>query len=454
MLKRIIFLLIICFGLGLYMQASAQEKSYPQNDFFLYLGVRNSGADPLAGPRVERILFSSAHVDVKSGKIMADRSIPISFTKGNQDFNGMADLKMAGDYDKSDGQLSGTFSIKLDMKDVWHGSESDVNSDWVDDINGTFIGQVVDDKVVMRYKGKNNEEAHLGMALGKVRNESNSNDYNSVVVWRLSDYQAPETTKVSDLDKEFLDENGKSVDSGARFSRRDGQIEIHIPGTPEDSWHVADVDTVIPFGAQIKTSEDSSAVICFPDMSTATLKPETTVIMSVRPGQESKLKLVVGNIWLNIKKMAKDGTMEVDMFQAVAGIKGTTLVATAESDKAIFKVIEGKISVTALTDNQTVDIIGGQSATVDNAGKIVTEPFDIIAEQDTWDNAPQIDFAALEKSLPSEQAAVLASDSSAPIATDSKNQNNTMYIAIAIGIIFVGFIFALIIKRKKWIKRN
>ncbi len=428
-------------SLFLVMPVFAQDVVFPQADFFLYLGVRNIGVDQMSGPRTERILFSSANVDVKSGKITADRSIPISFTTGNQSFNGTATITMNGDYDKSDGQLSGTFRIILDMTDVWHGAVSDIKSHWVADTQGSFTGQVVDDQVVIRYTGNTNEDSQLGMADGSVENNSSSIAYSSVVVWRLSEYGVTETTETPDDDK-------VQVDSGARFSGMTGQVEWRADDDP-DGWKLCKPGTILPVFAHIRTQENSSAILSFSDMSTFVLKPDSEVVIDSPPEKESKIKLVAGNIWVNLKKMVNDGSMSVEMNQAVAGIKGTTFVASETDGVSGIKVIEGKIEVQALNGGESVEIIGGEMANVDISGKIIKDNFDILEEQNTWDNVDQIDFAELEKSLSSEQKATPASDSTVPIPSDDKQQPAMLYIVLFGGVILIGGIIAFVYRKKK-----
>ena len=443
MRKIIIILIILLLNLSLILPALAEEKIFPQSDFFLYLGIRNAAAG--IGPgKIEKILFSSSHVDMRAGKITADRNIPINYTQGVEDVSGNAHLRMDGDYDKSDGRLSGYFSIVSNVKVVWHGA-FDSNTDWVETINGSFSGQVVDEKVIIRYNGKSSTESHEGMADGKVRNRSEVNDYTSVVAWRMNDYKAPEVPVVSEIDKEFLDKDGKPVDSRARFGSRDGQVEIHIPGEPEDVWHIATPITVIPYGARIKTDDDSEAIISFPDHTIFKMKPESTIIISKPPtDNDSKWKLVAGNIWVNVKKVLKDGTMEIDVNQAVAGKKGTTFVASQIGDNSVFKVIEGEMFIKAKNSDETADIVGGQQATIDSTGRIVKENFDIIAEQDTWDKSEKVDFAMLEKALPAESTAELVIQGS----RDDKPKNKNIFYIIG-GLILIGGIFVGFFKRKK-----
>lgn len=444
-MKKILIIISILFlSSNFITPAFSEEVAFPQSDFFLYLGVSNITNDPSASEMVERILFSSSSVEIKNEKITINRSIPINFKNGSQDYNGTASIKMNGDYDKNDGQLSGTFSIKLDMNDVWHRPGApipNVKSTWFENINGTFIGQVVNDKVIIRFKGKNNEEEHLGKADGSIENKTLTIDYGPVVVWRLSEYGAPELPKTSEPVKD-------TVDSGMRFSGMTGQVEWRADDDP-DGWKLCKSGDKLPVYAHIRTQEDSSAILSFADMSTFVLKADSEVVIATPPEKESKIKMVAGNIWVNIKKMVETGSMEIEMNQAVAGIKGTTFIASETNGISEIKVIEGEITVRALNGDQSIDIVGGQSAKVDNSGKIVKENFDIIAEQNTWDNPEKIDFAALEKSLSSVQNTAPASDSSIPAKSDDKNQTQILYIAIPSILILIGIIIVFVLRRKK-----
>ncbi|MBA4336344.1 hypothetical protein C0416_01035 [bacterium] len=444
MRKIPVVILALFLSLGFITPTLAVDVTFPQSNFFLYLGVRNTEADPMAGAKSERILFSSASVDIKSEKITADRLIPINFANGNQSFNGTAGIKMNGDYDKSDGRLSGTFTITLNMTDVWHGGVSDIKSTWVAETQGTFTGQVVEDQVIIKYKGNTNEERQQGMADGSVENSPSSLAYNSVVVWRLSEYGAPEVSEEPNPADEI------PVDSGARFSGMTGQVEWRADDDP-DGWKLCKLGDKLPVFAHIRTQEGSSAILSFSDMSTFVLKPESEVVIDTPPEKESKIKLVAGNIWVNVKKMVEDGSMSVEMNQAVCGIKGTTFTASEVNGVSEIKLIEGEISIKALNGNETIDIIGGETVKVDNSGKIVKDNFDILAEQNTWDNAEQIDFALLEKSLPSEQIAT-PTPVNGTVPADNKAVPSTNLYLVFGGVILVGGVLTFILLRKKQIK--
>jgi hypothetical protein len=187
-----------------------------------------------------------------------------------------------------------------------------------------------------------------------------------------------------ELDKEYL-ENGKPVNSGATFSGLNGQVEIHIPGTPPGTWKLLNLRDGIPNGSMIRTQEDSSAVIGFSDYSTFVLKPESTIIIAIPTEKFSKIKLVAGTVLVNIKKMVKDGSMEVEMNQAVAGIKGTTFVLNEMNGLSSLKVIEGKVSFTSKSDGKQVDVAGGSAVSASSIGLGKTESFDVAKETDDWE---------------------------------------------------------------------
>ena len=90
----------------------------------------------------------------------------------------------------------------------------------------------------------------------------------------------------------------------------------------EWQWKPCKLETKIPYGALIRASEESSAIISCGDMSTFVLKPDTTIYINLPPTKRSKLRDLGDKMWKNIKKMVEEGSMEEEMNQAVAGIKG------------------------------------------------------------------------------------------------------------------------------------
>jgi hypothetical protein len=204
--------------------------------------------------------------------------------------------------------------------------------------------------------------------------------------WSVKTEPATFPAKVSDAAAPAVvtAQQGSCVDSGARFGGVSGQVEVEHTCAGQD-WKIAKVDTPLYEGDSIKTDEDAAAILSFADMSTYVLKSDTTIILAKTQGPQSKLKLVAGNIWANVKKMIKDGSMEVECSQAVAGIKGTTFVLEESNGKSGVKVIEGSVEVTARSSGQKTTIGSGQSVQVTGSGLGSIQAFDTAAEQASWD---------------------------------------------------------------------
>jgi len=174
-------------------------------------------------------------------------------------------------------------------------------------------------------------------------------------------------------------------DSGARVRDLSGQVEIACPPDLE-AWDVMKMGRVIYVDCHLKTGEDSSAEISFSDMTTFKMRPETEIVIDTPPEKESKISLIMGNVWVNVKQMIKDGTMEVHGSQAVAGIKGTTFVMEEDGTNSKLKVIEGVVAYTANANGESRDITTGQEVTATNAGLSEITTFDIETENNLWEN--------------------------------------------------------------------
>lgn len=173
------------------------------------------------------------------------------------------------------------------------------------------------------------------------------------------------------------------VDSGARFSSLNGEVEIYHHGQPRSSKKFVKLNTVIYKMDHIVTGDESTAIIGFADLSTFLVKPESEIVVTSPPDRESKIKLVAGKIWLNIKKMINEGTMEVEMSQAAASIKGTKLILETTDDYSTVKVTEGTVELTS-KGGETVWLNAGETATVTIDGIGLVTKFSIAAETASW----------------------------------------------------------------------
>ena len=176
------------------------------------------------------------------------------------------------------------------------------------------------------------------------------------------------------------------VKSAARFSGMHGQVEVLRAGAGPDDWEIAHLDDVLNVGDHIKTTEDADCILSFADISTFVMKEESEVIILAPPDKEGKWDLVTGNIWVNVKKMMKDGSMEIDLNQAVAGIKGTIFVASTTKTSSTLKVIEGSVLFRSKANGKPVMVSSGESVTATKTGLSAKTRFDIAAISKEWDD--------------------------------------------------------------------
>jgi len=183
----------------------------------------------------------------------------------------------------------------------------------------------------------------------------------------------------------FVDFESGPEDAGMRFSGMTGQVEWRADDDP-DGWKLCKAGDKLPVYAHIRTQEDSSAILSFRDTSTFVLKPDSEVVLDTPPGPESKIKLVAGNIWANIKRIVKDGSMEVEMNQAVCGIKGTTFVLEDRNGISSLKVIEGKVQFTAKAGGGQTMVEGGSVVSATSKGIEAVQTFDVEKETKEWED--------------------------------------------------------------------
>ena len=223
-----------------------------------------------------------------------------------------------------------------------------------------------------------------------------------------------------------------SDDSLVHVSALTGQVEYCLPQadhTKLSSWHMLRMGTALPKDTYIKTAEDSSVVLSCADMSTFVLKPESEIQLTGPAEKEGKLRMLAGDLWANVKKMVKDGNMEVEMTQAVAGIKGTTFVMHETGTESTLKVIEGQVAFTSDFNGTVQQVATGQMATDSGKGTSTIKTFDVTAEQNDWNT-------------------VIATTNSAPTKSSG---NNTLILIIvaAVAVIVVITLIAVLRKNKK-----
>lgn len=182
-----------------------------------------------------------------------------------------------------------------------------------------------------------------------------------------------------------VDSKRETGEATTAFGSINGQVEVLFPGEAE--WQDAKPDMLMPPGTRIKTAMESTCIIGFKDMTTFSMKPESEIEIADITEDASKIKLVLGKLWTNVKKMARDGKMEIATTQAVAGIKGTTLVLETDGKQTSLKVIEGTVEFASLQNGSTVMVHTAETVTASATGLSEKTGFDIKAENASWENA-------------------------------------------------------------------
>jgi hypothetical protein len=174
-------------------------------------------------------------------------------------------------------------------------------------------------------------------------------------------------------------------DSGTRFTSISGTVEIASEEQYQlGQWGFARLDMVLNVGDHIRTGEESSCILSFADLSTFVMQEETHIILNAPPDKDDKIALVWGKIKANIKRMMKDGSMEIDYSQAVAGIKGTTFICEEDGETSTLKVFEGTVEFTSKATGESVMVEAGQQASADAAGLSDVTDFDAASAEEEW----------------------------------------------------------------------
>lgn len=185
-------------------------------------------------------------------------------------------------------------------------------------------------------------------------------------------------------------------DSGVRFSRLSGHVSVRQDDQDDDHYEFAELGMILYNGDRIRTIEKSGAVLSFSDLSTYEMGPESVIVLDVGNEKRSKLSLVAGKIWANVKRMVHDGNMDVEMSQAAAGIKGTIFVCEEDGRTSRVKVLEGSVSLAPI-GKEGVIVARGEQASVTNGMPSRTTALDMEDEIRSWEpGARDRIIAALE----------------------------------------------------------
>jgi len=177
-------------------------------------------------------------------------------------------------------------------------------------------------------------------------------------------------------------------DSGVRFSSLSGAVSVRPDDADDDHYEFAELGMILYNGDRIRTIEKSGAVLSFADLSTFEMGEESVIVLDVGNEKSSKLSLVAGRIWANMKRMVEDGSMDVEMSQAVLGIKGTMFVCEENGRTSQVKVLEGSVSLAPIGKGKVI-VASGEMASVTNGELRRSSRLDLADEIRTWDAATQ-----------------------------------------------------------------
>lgn len=364
---------------------------------------------------------------------------PLNVQKGKLDFykrDGWDFIRFEGDYDEKTGELKGIFTSASTSKNfsnsgAYHYCE--------------FTAQIKkgDKNTTLKYYPTHNTAETLNHCYAQVVFDFEKNHKAPKDEWWPDDL----VFEIRPLD------SGNLEDSGVRFSDISGLVEILLPtgydadGEPifedEEGWNYAKLDMQLPYGAKVRLGDKSRIILSMPDMTTYEMRtpeysddPPVEIILPRKNKGDNVLKLIAGQLWSNVKKMVKDGSMDIEMGQAVAGIKGTIFVLKETSTESRISVLEGEVEFRSKVNNDVVVVFAGEKIAASSFGLQAKEKFDHLAEIKKWD----LKYSQIEKDF-------LENSKSEYEQRQNINAIYTVIFFLCIAIIV--FLFFLVIKQKR-----
>jgi|GEM_PF-1204096 len=196
----------------------------------------------------------------------------------------------------------------------------------------------------------------------------------------------PQSSKEDTWPKNYApkDENGNYIDSGIRVGWIGGEVLIRH-GDQRLGWEMVEPGTIVYEGDVVfAKSRDAECELSLPDMTVFVMKPASQLTINYdSTKRETTVAILSGKVWANIKRMIKDGSMNVELSQLAAGIKGTILICESGEQFSCVQVIEGEVEVTDLKGNKVLLGAGEQVTAQDGAlGK--EQEFSIEEELQNW----------------------------------------------------------------------
>ena len=147
-------------------------------------------------------------------------------------------------------------------------------------------------------------------------------------------------------------------------------------------WKALKNGDTVPVGAEVKTGAGSSCILTWAGGNVAKVKAQTTLSVSAdKTGagdEKSSIALKAGGVSAHAKKLStRNSSFEVKTPTAVAGVRGTDIIAEIEAGNVTFGVSDGNLEVTVGDEVFMVD--DGFLVNISEMGEF-TEPIPIPAD--------------------------------------------------------------------------
>ena len=153
------------------------------------------------------------------------------------------------------------------------------------------------------------------------------------------------------------------TDSHIRFNDLYGEVSLRPNWKGDYAYEYATLDTPIYECYRIRTEEESGAILGLKDMSTYVLKPESQLIICPEEPEVSKLKMIIGCMWANVKKMTEGKSLECEMQQIALGVNGTIFACEETGKESKVWLFSGKVTVTNKKTGKKTVLQPGQNIT-------------------------------------------------------------------------------------------
>ncbi len=175
-----------------------------------------------------------------------------------------------------------------------------------------------------------------------------------------------------------------ALESGARFNTFSGQVSVLQPSKSPD-WAPAQKEKVLFGGDQVRTGEDSYAILNLANFATVVAKAKSEIILQPKKGNTMVVKLLAGTIMANVVKGSADEMVVIDMRYAELKITGATITLESAGEAIKLKVIEGSVSLMSKVSRKLVTVEAGQVSVANAQGISLPGRADLIAiEQTEW----------------------------------------------------------------------